>query len=405
MSDMKKLILLVPLGLLASCQGDEPAAQVAPEAQTVTIGAAMDRHTNYAVMAGGTTRSAYTLTQPEAASPLGTYIWASTTSATYPHYNGATGNGSQAAGYVVTKHAYANFYSHSTALDRGGDRGFVFPVNGKVTPEVYFVGLAPAANDIVANDVWKQNSNSDAYFTFHGYEDVMYAPEVSGHYSGDIPELHYYHLLTHLRFVLKCEGATEEAREEVSYAWGKVKTLVLTKQNNGADDTRNRVTIDLSRVATTLTQVEQRSTFSISPGYGSTDGYVSVYTKGSDSYFGQNPTSVVDDATKFVEIPYAEADGEEMAYMLCAPVTATAGSAPLALTDEYTLTLNTEKRSNVSIPIDLMVGPGTYFSGSTMGCEFVVTLTFRFGKVIATSTAMYDWSQLGGQTPIDIEDE
>lgn len=394
---MKKLLFLVPLACLAACQGDESLPQVLPQEQVVTIGSVLDNHADFEVYAGGTRRSAYQGTEPEAGNPLNAFVWSSTTSATYPHSN-TSGDGSQSNGYVVTKHAYAAFYSKSTALDRAGQRGFVFPVNGKVTPDVYFVGLAPAVNDEPNNDLWTTNASStQAIFTFHGNEDVMYAPEVSGHYSGDIPLLHFYHLLTHLRFVFKCEGDTEEAREEVSYAWGKIKNIKLVKQNNGADNPRNKVTIDLSRVATSLTQVESRSAFT------STADYLSLYKKGSDVYFPQNPAALVDDESKHVEIPVSE-DGEELAYLLCAPVTATAGTVG-ALTDEYTLLMNTEKRSNVSIPIDLMVGKNSYFSGSTMGCEFVVTLTFRFGKVIATATAMYDWSQEGGQSPVDIKDE
>ena len=212
-----------------------------------------------------------------------------------------------------------------------------------------------------------------------------------------MPVLHFYHLLTHLRFVLKCEGDTQEARDEVSYAWGKIKYLKLTKQNNGADDPRNKVSIDLSKVVTNLTQIETRSTFTNTGA-----SYLALYKKGSDIYFPQNPAQA-DVEEQRVAIPTGE-DGEELAYVLCAPVAATAGTVG-ALTSEYTLTLETEHRENVSIPIDLMVGSGTYFAGSTIGCEFVVTLLFRFGKVIATATAISDWSNQGGQTPVDIKDE
>ena len=188
----------------------------------------------------------------------------------------------------------------------------------------------------------------------------------------------------------------------MSYAWGRLQRIRLTKQNNGDDNPKNQVSIDLSHGASNLTQVEMRTEFS------SNTSYLPLYETGSNStYFPQDPAAsgYADEAltgAKWRELPTA-ADGEEMAYVLCAPVTATYLSAG-ELTDEYTLTLDTEHRKNVVVGIDLKSGRNSYFSGSTIGCEFVVTLTFRFGKVVASALAMYDWSQGGGQTLQPITD-
>lgn len=390
------LYSLFVLGMLTACQSEEPGGDVPVEAQEVAVGAALEQHNDFSAYTGKTTRYAYDLVTPEPTRPLIAYVWASTTSCSFPHFDN-TGDGSASSGYAVSKHAFTTFYSGYSALAKNGKRALNYPINGKLTPEVYFVGLAPASDDGVPdNDIWTHASYTETSYTFTGKEDVMYAPQVSAHYAGDVPVLHFYHLLTHLRFILKCEGATQDDRDEVSYGWGKIRNITLTKQNNGADDPRNKVTIDLSKIASNLTQVETRSTFT-----NDAATYLALFMTGSDNYFPQNP--LFDEESRRVAIP-ANEDGEEMAYVLCAPVTATAGTVG-ALTDEYTLTLNTEHRSDVTIPIDLMVGPGTYFSGSTIGCEFLVTLTFRFGKVIATATAISDWSSQGGQTSVDIKDE
>lgn len=388
-------IFLIPLFGLSACQGEETAGVERDAVRVITLGATLEQHTGFSVDGDrAATRVAYEATVPDANAPLRAYVWGSTTSGNFPK---SDNNGSAGSGYVVERHGYTTFFGMYSALANSGSRGMIFPVNGDQTPDIYFIGLSPAVNaDTPENDTWGQTGNSDAYYTFTGKDDVMYAPQVSGHYTGDVPVLHFYHLLTHLRFVLKCEGATQEARNEVSYAWGKIKSLTLTRQNNGADLPCNKVSIDLSKVVTSLQQIATRSTFS-------NDGtlLLPVYKTGTDNYFPQNPYQP-DQEEQRVALPTGE-DGEELAYVLCAPVTATSGTAG-SPTGEYTLTLETEHRQAV-IPIDLMVGRGTYFAGSTMGCEFVVTLLFRFGKVIATAMDVNDWSTQGGQTTADIKDE
>ena len=400
--DMKKIYYVTAImtaALFTACQNDDPEVlETANSDNVISVGLEIDGHNDFSAYMGGNTRAPFEETEPSASSSLRAYIWASTTANKFQHTD-VGGNGTNGSGYVVSKHAYTTFYNTYSALDRiGGKRSMVFPVNGKSAPDVYFIGLSPATdNGDPGSDIWTTNAGStQAIFTFTGSEDVMYAPQVSGHYSGDVPMLHFYHLLTHLRFVLKCEGDTQDAREEVAYAWGKIKNITLTKQNNGADDPRDRVTIDLSKSATNLSQVETRSTFS-----NSGVSYLALFKKGANSYFPQNPA--FDDEGNRVELPTTE-DGEELAYILAAPVTATAGTS-VARTEEYTLTLNTANRSNVTIPIDLMLGNATWYSGSTIGCEFIVTLNFRFGKVIATATAVKDWDSNGGQTDTQIKDE
>ena len=384
----KSVYILFAAGLLTACQDHVQEMQEAVDAP-ISIGAELQAHADMAE-----TRAAYKETVPDMQHPLASYVWASTTKNKFDHN---VHDGTQAQGFVVEKHAYTTFYSSFSVLDIiDGDRGMRYPVNGSTFNEVYFIGLSPAVNGTQPTDSWKQNSAVDAYYTFNGSQDVMYAPQVSGHYTGDIPVLHFYHLLTHLRFVIKCEGDDLDAREEVSYGWGKLKNIKLIGQNRNTEKPKNIVTIDLSREASNLSQVEMRSTFSGTPDY------LTIYKVGTVATpFPQDP-GAADDSSRWYTLP-TTAEGEEVASVLCAPVQATALNGT-ALTDEYTLELNTEHRSNVKVGIDLKTAPNSYYSGSTMGCEFVVTLNFRFGKVVATATAMYDWSANGGQTSFDITD-
>ena len=75
----------------------------------------------------------------------------------------------------------------------------------------------------------------------------------------------------------------------------------------------------------------------------------------------------------------------------------------MTVTDYSVLSKDGPEKSLLE-PLKKKSGRNSYFSGSTMGCEFVVTLTFRFGKVVASALKMYDWSQEGGQTMQQITD-
>lgn len=368
--------ILLFASILAACQKEAEEKAASSVDAPVTIGVAATPHEDVTV-----TRAAYTVTEPDVSNPLSAYVWAS----------------SESANYSNCTHCFTTFYSAYSVLDKSGTRAVQYAVSGASTPEMYFVGLSPASDDgTVGNDVWSLSDNKATY-TFNGADDVMYAPEVHSHYTGDVPVLHFYHVLTHLRFIIRCEGDDADSREEVSYAWGKLKNIRLIKQNNFTDDPKNTVTVSLSPVATSLTQVLARSTFS------STADYLSLFKAGTvGTYFPQN-YGAADNSNLWYTLPTDE-EGEEAAYMLCAPVTATYQTGG-SLTDEYTLELNTEKRSNVKVGIDLKTGTNSYFSGSTMGCEFLVTLTFRFGKVIAVATAMHDWEGNGGQTIQGIGEE
>ena len=330
-----------------------------------------------------TTRAAFSLTTPTASDPLTTLVWGSTTSKNYPN-TGLIGNSTD--GYKVANHVSVTFHSSHAQIAK--DK-MLFPFHESTADEVYFVGFSPNT----ASDYWTVIDNRNAKIDIDGSQDVMYAPEVSGHYAGAVPVLHFYHLLTHLRFIIRCEGADETARDEVAYAWGRIKDIYLTAQRDAT--VSDKVAVNLSAAAS-LTEVASHTMYS---NGGST--YLRLYRTGTVSTpFADDPDRLVDDPSTWYTLQSASADGEETAYVLCAPVTAVS----MAGVSEYTLTLNTEKRSNVTVPIDLRTIGTTLYAGSTMGCEFTVTLTFRFGKVIASSTAMYDWSQQGGQTIEDIGD-
>ena len=357
--------------LLTACHDDADSPVGADgEGGAITLGTDMGTPT---------TRAAYSLTTPTASDPLSTLVWGSTTSMYYPDTDLI---GSSSDGYQVANHIGLTFHSTYAQI---GKTLMLFPFHGGTAEEVYFVGFYPTT--------WEPIDTRNAKIDIHGYEDVMYAPEVSGHYGGEVPVLRFYHLLTHLRFIIRCEGDTEDDREEVAYAWGRIKDICLTAQRDGTPS--DKVAVNLSAAAS-LTEVASHTMYS---NGGST--YLRLYRTGTVSTpFADDPDRSVDDPSTWYTLQSASADGEETAYVLCAPVTAVSTSG----VSEYTLTLNTEKRSNVRVPIDLRTMGNTLYAGSTMGCEFTVTLTFRFGKVIASSTAMYDWSQQGGQSIVDIED-
>jgi hypothetical protein len=90
---------------------------------------------------------------------------------------------------------------------------------------------------------------------------------------------------------------------------------------------------------------------------------------------------------------------QEVAYVLCAPVIATASAVVGGVdtpTAEYTLHIETSRRK-VSLPIDLRINDtsGGYYTGSTRGKYFTLNLTFKMGNTIVVSSKVQDWA-LGG---------
>ena len=123
----------------------------------------------------------------------------------------------------------------------------------------------------------------------------------------------------------------------------------------------------------------------------SNDGSLSFYKTGSRS-------DLVFPGTEKYELTTTSTD---VAYVLCAPVTATImdqisfeQSEEIVRTNEYYINIKTSNR-NVRVPVDLMTATNSWYSGSTMGKQFTVSLTFKIGNNIAVSAGITDW-ETGG---------
>ena len=349
---LKKLhIMLCAVPCMMACQSEEPAIGTIDNGSRIYLSAAIDGE-------DATTRTAYSLTTPNNDHPLTVAVWASTTSSSYPDTPGK--DGSEGAGYDVEKHTAITFFGPDPHLL---DDAIYPKVVG--TPPVYFVGFHPSTS-------WNTDSNTQASYTFNGSQDVMFAPEISGMFNAanenyaHPAHFHFYHLLTWLKVEVKAFDAI------TTKVWGKITSLQLK-------NTQNHVEVDLSTVPdtsspvkeTNINNVKGETTFS-----GSANLY--FYESGSDNVLGATPYA----------LPYD--DFEEAAYILCAPVDAVATPA----TTEYTLIVNTENRANVEIPIDLKTAEDAYYSGTTMGRQFTVQLTFTRNNIMVTA-AVNDW-QTGG---------
>ena len=306
-------ILLSTLFLFTACQeGNEP-----------NWGDEEDRGIYLAAALSGVagTRTPYELTIPTPDVPLHSAVWASTTEKKYIDDQKF---GNAAPDYTVAVHSEATF--------RGGEkqllRHAIYPYNQK---PVYFIGLYPYTVN------WETNTDgTTASCTFNGKDDVMFAPEVSGTYvSADeveqrVVKLHYYHLLTWLRIEIVADSET------IRNAWGKLKSISIKS--------RNQVSINLA----VTTKPEDNVSFS-----GATDNLLTFYKTGTDELFSYTGE---DEGFTIPAPPPANADEkidkmdyvEEVAYVLCEPVTATASEevdGETKSTTEYTLTVQTTERT------------------------------------------------------------
>ena len=323
-----------------------------------------------------TTRTAYELTTPTTEKAFDAMVWASTISCDYPYNSASPKTG---ADNTMGYHTSVNFQSGTDQLLRNG---LVYPGDDS---HVYFIGLHPNAG-------WSSNtdgtSNTSTSFTFNGSHDLLYAPQVSGNLSASVatptptqPQLHFFHLLTHLRVKVFAEDAS------VASSWGKLTNLKLTSQQKS-------LTIDLSSVpdissdvfATRQSNVEAKVTFS-----GAMEDLPFFY-RGTDNTF-----------TATYPSGYAlSTSSTEVAYILCAPTNATAGDVG-SRTNEYVLELITENRSGVTVNVDLKTADNTWFTGSTMGHQFVIELKLCAGGYISASASVTDWTT-GGYVTVNVEE-
>lgn len=305
-------------------------------------------------------------------------VWASSlcdeTNGTY-HYPNLGFNGKNGAGENLNKvaiHANTNFDSPNAQLLGAA----VYPREGN---DVFFVGFHPQG--------WTPNQDdTTASFTFDGSQDVMFAPRVKGTYAAPnsastVRELHFYHLLTWLRFKIMAED------ENTATAWGKITSMKITSHNN--------VSVDLNIANGDVFNTDYISYSSI----GTDVGLVNLYQLGSDNVF---PASVGYSMGYSPEIKTPQ----EVAYVLCSPVNAITTEFDTTLqkdvyVPEYTLHIETETRK-VSLPLDLKRNDTTYFEGSTRAKCFTINLTFKMGNTIAVAAVVDDWT-FGGIGDVDVE--
>lgn len=324
-----------------------------------------------------TSRAPYSPTSPTVEHPLDVSVWASTTTGTYPNseLNGSTG--------TVEIHTNAHFQSGNPQLL--GDAIYPKANENAEAKTVYFVGLHPKSENWATpsdgDDNPSNNDYSTACFTFTGKEDVMFAPQISGTYGtafDDSPTFHFYHLLTLLRIEMAVDKYMEAATDSIKAvqksairdAWGQIESMTISSKKQVVVD----LTIAVEPEATTLP-----------------DG-VATFGESTETFnFYQTGTDNVFPATGGSDIPINET---EVAYVMCAPVNAVymggmEGYDQNVLIPEYTLTLKTANRNEMTIPIDLKKDSGTeessYFTGSTMGKQFTILLNFKMGNVISVS--------------------
>lgn len=341
----KKYLLLCSVLLgLSACQNDEPGA-----------GNETDRRIYLSAKVENTTvqsRTPYLLHEPDAANPLEVDVWASTVSGSFPDQD-KDGTGTD---NVVALHTTAKFTAgKEQLLDKA-----VYPNDGNT--EVYFVGFHPKG-------AWS-GSETSVSCNFTGKEDVMFAPQVSGKYADKAwPTFIFRHLLTWLRIEMVADS------EAVRDAWGKVKKLTVKSPQ--------QVTVDLSKQYSS-SDVSFTSEVPLQFYKTDTDVPFADYTLKGPQY------ATDDDATlKFAE---------EVAYVLCAPVTADEANK------EYILTIETENRT-VDVAVDLNKADNTTpFKGHTMNYQFTILLRFKLGSNILVTAKATDWVN-GGLGNGDFEED
>ena len=332
------------------------------------------------------TRAPYTETAPSQAHELHAAVWASTETGLFPDENK---NGSNDHNGEVKMHTKANFQDSEDQLLIDA----IYPVTGN---DVYFVAMHP--ENLNSNEkrwtyvLWQNDNQEDipaATTTFDGSVDAMYAPQVIGRYGDNAvqPLLHFHHLLTWLR--IEMVANTEDARD----AWGEVTNMTI-KSNN-------KVIVDLShgaaKSATNTSGYDRNEHVYFSNPIDM--GFFSV----TDKQYTDEPFLMDDSYTlKGPKVGYEdtwESFIEEVAYVMCAPVTASADN-----TAEYTLTIKTANRGEMQVPIDLMKTNNTSpFTGNTMGHQFTILLKFKIGENISVSAKTTPW-RTGGISSGKVEE-
>ena len=307
------------------------------------------------------TRAPYTLTAPTINKPLHADVWASTTPKQFidGDDDGSTKDG------TIAMHTTANFQNAGPQLLNG----LIYSKDNNDNPyDIYFSAMYPEG--------WTCDAEGkNATFDFDGWQDVMFAAQVTGRYGvTPWPTLYFRHLLTWLRIEIKAEN------NEVAEAWGAVKNIKI-KSNSS-------VTIDLSKYTNNdLTSTPARLDEILS--------YDTPKTFNAYAADTENTTFAAANATGYKLLTDSY---HHVAYLLCAPVVAPVTEikegTPVEV-GEYQITIETEKRNPITPPVFLRRNESERFSGSTRGYQFTIQLTFKMGDNITISGIPYDW-QTGG---------
>ena len=342
------------------------------------------------------TKTPYGGTAPTMDNPLNVDVWASTTDRfTNENKNGADG--------TVAIHTQGYFQSGDPQLL--SQAIYPVPEEGQIPSPVNFVAMHPQSTQ---NKAWttpeleNEGSGSTASYTFSGCEDLMFAPKVSGAYNLDeqgpiptgSPVLEFKHLLTRFTVKMGITLGTGEHLMDVQNAWGPVTDLkIQAYTSSGALEAMNTVTIDLAKGGSFSYDSDLAFSYVGKNNASSIGTSMNFYSFGKDVKFPEPIENFPEGAYMLTE------QKPELAYVMCAPVMADASTGK----PEYLLTVKTEKRGNQDIILDLKSADATYFSGSTRGKHFGITLNFKKGSAIATVVKVNEWKN-GGYGSGDIED-
>lgn len=327
------------------------------------------------------TKLPYEGSAPTTSNPLDADVWASTVESVFLD-EGKSGR--EEDGRVVSIHTEGHFQSGEPQLLSQA----IYPApltEGTTGAPVYFVAMHPQSD---GTEGWTTTDGSKAEFTFNGYEDLMFAKQVSGAYYTDelnqqvtnSPQLKFEHLLTLITVKMGFELEEGVNLDDVKDAWGNVTGLQIQLYDKESDFGYNadKVSLDLSK----------GESFSYDDDVVFTRNYekMDFCTSDSDASFP------------------ADGDGyqlserlESVAYVMCAPVVATADS------HEYIITVKTVNRGEQEILLDLKNAEGGQFAGSSRGKHFGVTLKFKKGRAIAVQAEVTGWTN-GGYGSGVIED-
>ena len=287
------------------------------------------------------TKAPYSGTVPSVASPLGAVVCVSTDPNSFPA-DGPNGVGEGENG-EIGKHLSVEFQS-GTAQSLND----VY-YNKDYVKDVYFTAVHPVSG-------WNFTDDKTASTTFDGSKDILFAPHTIGRYESSVPTLNFSHMLTYLKLEISAVGEDITQAEQISKAWGKIKTLTISSSST--------MTIDLTDGAT---------------DFGEDKTEMNFYDIVTDRRFPEDAGFEIPTTPKMA------------AYVLCAPKMATDDSD---FPYEYTLTLETENRS-VILDIDLKRDMNTPFLGTTAGHQFTIGLNFKMGNNIAVSANINSW-ETGG---------